>query len=134
MPVIIKQDIAENVVPVRVTLVDPASGQGARFRKPLALGLSDVHEVEFELESPSRILLTVEFPKVKKFLTLSAVVEGLSEVAIRQPNDSRAEIDLHHAAWLNQCTVTCEASGESKTGHHPCITCSTGEVIVRLCC
>jgi hypothetical protein len=133
VPIVIRQDIAENVMPIRVTLVDVASGQGARFRRPL--GLSDVHEAAFELvEGPSRILLTVEFPRMKRILTLGATVEGLSEVAIRQSDDSRAEIDLHHAAWLGQCTVTCEASGKSKTGHHPCITCSTGVVTVRLCC
>lgn len=132
MPIVIKQEVAESILPVRVTLVDVASGRGARFRRPL--GLSDVHEVAFEVEGRSRILLTVEFPKVMRFLTLGATVEGLSEVAIRQPNDSRAEIDLHHAASLDQCVVTCEASGESKTGHHPCITCSAGEVTVKLCC
>ena len=131
MPIVIKQDVAENVVPIRVTLVDVASGQGARLRRPL--GPSYVHEVGLELEGPSRVLLTIEFPKVKRILTLGATVEGLSEVAIRQSDDLRAEIDLHQSAWLDQCTVTCEASGESKTGHHPCITCSAGGVTVRLC-
>lgn len=68
---------------------------------------------------------------------MESPVEWLEVVAAQESRNSM-ELRLAHSSFQadypRECTVTCLASGESRTGHHPCITCEVGSVKVRLCC
>jgi hypothetical protein len=63
----------------------------------------------------------------------------LSGMRIRQTDENYVEAQLDHqerfrASILDQCTVFCPGTGESRSGRNVCIECKGTRGTVRICC
>lgn len=78
------------------------------------------------------------FPGQGKAVRVSANVVGaqVDSLTIEQKQVHNVLINIRHTASASPeyCTVTCEATGESRTGAGACIDCKGPKGTVRLCC
>lgn len=131
MPISVNLYANPGVAPIDVMIVDTKTGHGETFQLPSA-GASTLI-LPFTIVEISRLIFAVRF-QLKYIINLAADVGNLNQMQITQRSNYSVEMNLQHEAFGDPCTVTCLASGESRTGVNPCIECSVGERVVRLCC
>jgi hypothetical protein len=85
---------------------------------------------------PVNVLLSVLFRKAQRWVEVKASSYGARALEVRQLSDTFVQADVLHGSTTAeaQCTVTCLASGESRTGPHACIECKTDGGTVKICC
>jgi hypothetical protein len=133
-------------VPVYFTSRLPEDADGARVFFPRSL---TVRESEFTIREGITTVLRIPigrfrlridtlFPRSTKSVIVSADVVGnrIDSLLISQRDHHRVLIDVKHtqSAETEYCTVTCEATKESRTGIGACIDCDGPLGTVRLCC
>jgi len=124
----------------------PTDVDGARVFFPRSLTL---RESEFAIKEGLTTVLRIPtgrfrlqidtlFPRGEKPVAVSAAVVGdqVESLQISQRDHHRVLIDVKHtqSAGTEYCTVTCDATKESRTGIGACIDCDGPLGTVRLCC
>jgi hypothetical protein len=69
-------------------------------------------------------------------VTANVIRGNVESLRVFQEGPRGVLIDVEHTDSISTeyCTVTCEATGESRTGMGACIDCRGQKGIVRLCC
>lgn len=98
-----------------------------------------LHRAAFSIEEtrPLEIAVNAYFRRIEKWVKTEASVfhaQGLDIVQI-QPTYILANF-MHGRveAGDGQCTVTCETTGESRSGRNVCVECPAGAGVIKICC
>jgi hypothetical protein len=83
-------------------------------------------------EEPVPVIVDVSVDGRPRAHAVRGYVSKIRGVAFRR-NRQNVDLQLLHDPGPDQCTVAC-ATGEERTGHHPCVTCSVAGITIRLCC
>jgi hypothetical protein len=93
------------------------------------------------LRIPTRLFklyIDTFFPGDTSALRVTAAITGanLEALSIAQNDNQHVLIDVKHinSTTAEYCTVTCEATNESRSGIGACIDCKGRKGVVRLCC
>ena len=100
-----------------------------------ALSLNTRFTQRLTHEGTLRIFLSAVF---SEGATLSAQPAAPAATSVRGYmtglRSVRFDIDHSIASIDPPCEVSCPQSGERRSGPHPCIECSAGDFVIRICC